>query len=240
MAQSPLPPGAPTVICDFDGTITTRDIGEALCARFAPGALARVDALWHAGRLTFREAHRAAFREVRAPLDDLVRHALEVGVVREGFTELAQACADVGAELVVASAGLDFYIAPILERHLGDPASWLRLHANVGRWTPLGVEIDFPHPDPACDECGSCKAAPARAARARGRTVIAVGDSFSDRCLAAEADHVFARAWLAEHCRAARVHHEPFDDLHGVARLVRELAVTAPDAGSGDLPRASK
>ena len=44
MARPPL-----TVICDFDGTITTADVGHAICERFAPGSLDRVDARWMAG-----------------------------------------------------------------------------------------------------------------------------------------------------------------------------------------------
>ena len=225
-ARSELAGGArpTTVICDFDGTITTRDIGEALCSRFAPGVVARVDALWHSGELTFGQAHRAVFREVLAPLEDLVAHALEVGVVREGFDELVDACRAVGAELVVASAGLDLYILPILRRDLGRHVPHLELRVNRGRVTGDGVEIEFSHEDPACTKCGSCKGSRARAARACGRTVVAVGDSFSDRCLVDEADHVFARDWLADHCRRTGVPHEPFEDFHVVAAFVRGLA----------------
>ncbi len=58
--------GAPlTVLCDFDGTIVTRDVGHALCETFAPGVLDRVDRLWLSGQVSFAEAFRQACAALR-------------------------------------------------------------------------------------------------------------------------------------------------------------------------------
>src|SRR5690349_9885166 len=67
-ARLPLPASVRPLylIVDFDGTITTEDIGAALCDRFAPGVLGRVDARWLAGEISFGEAYRLACLELKA------------------------------------------------------------------------------------------------------------------------------------------------------------------------------
>lgn len=213
-----------SVICDFDGTITVQDVGESLCRRFAPEALAEADRLWHAGEIPFHEAFRRACLMLRAGEAELVGHALAVGALRPGFTDLLDACTGAGVPLVVASAGLDLYIEPILRRALGARRAELRVHANPARVTGDGVVVELPERDSGCAECGNCKGALARRQRAGGRRIVAVGDSFSDRCLVGEADWVFARGWLAAHCDRAGIPHVPFDDFAPVAALVRGLA----------------
>ncbi len=213
-----------TLICDFDGTITLSDVGAALCERFAPGVLERVDARWHRGEIGFAEAFRLACLELKASREALVAHALEVAVARPGFALLVAECEKLGVECVVASAGLDLYVEPILERELGNLRRHVEVRTNVARVTSLGVEVDFPHAHPDCDACGSCKGLRARAARADGRCVIGVGDSFTDRCLVRESQHVFARGWLADHCRDEGVVHETYDDFEPVVDLLRRLA----------------
>lgn len=219
MGRAPL-----TVICDFDGTVTHDDVGFLLSERFAPGVLARVDARWHAGEITFHEAYRLACRELVAPHEEMVAHVLDVARVRDGFTELVETCVASGASLVVASAGLDLYVEPVLRSHLGELARHVEVRANAASVTAQGVVVTFPHEHPDCAECGNCKGLHARRERAGGRRVVGVGDSHTDLCLAREADHVFARAWLSERCAKDGIAHAPFEDFHPVARLVRDLA----------------
>jgi 2,3-diketo-5-methylthio-1-phosphopentane phosphatase len=218
-------PAAPplTVICDFDGTITHEDVGAALCARFAPGVLERVDARWTAGEISFAEAYRLACLELKATHAVMVAHAMEIGRVRDGFSELVDACRRTGTEMVIASAGLDLYVEPILARCLGARRADVEVCVNLARVGPEGLHVDFPHRDEAGAECGNCKGRRARRARSEGRRVIAVGDSFSDCCLVEEADAVFARGWLAGHCRDRAIAHETFDDFAPVTSLVESL-----------------
>ena len=163
-------------------------------------------------------------RILLATHEELVAHALEVGLVREGFADLVATCGRLGVELFVASAGLDLYVEPILQRCLGTTAPHLEVRVNRGRVTASGVEVAFPHADASCDSCGNCKGALARQARARGRTVLGIGDSVTDWCLAGEADHLFARAWLSERCAREGLAHETFEDFRVVERRVLELA----------------
>jgi 2-hydroxy-3-keto-5-methylthiopentenyl-1-phosphate phosphatase len=212
-----------TLILDFDGTITTQDVGAALCDRFAPGVLERVDARWLAGEISFGEAYRLACLELRAPHAELVDHALATAVVRDGFGHLIEAALARHAHVIVASAGLDLYVEPVLRRELGELAARLDVRANAGTATQGGLVVSFPHASPDCAHCANCKGVPARRARDDGRRVIGAGDSFTDRCLVREADHVFARGWLSAHCAEHGIAHDVFDDFHPVTALLKSL-----------------
>src|SRR5262249_9181912 len=97
-------------------------------------------------------------------------------------------------------------------------ANRLRFEAD-GRVTP-----EFPFADPACDECGNCKAQHVRRFAASALRTVLVGDGASDRHGAQAADHVLARGSLADWCRSRGVAHAAFADFRDVAAWARDLA----------------
>jgi 2-hydroxy-3-keto-5-methylthiopentenyl-1-phosphate phosphatase len=78
-------------------------------------------------------------------------------------------------------------------------------------------DAEFPFADPACDECGNCKAQHVRRFQALGHRVVLVGDGGSDRHGALAADEVLARGSLREWCRENGVAHTAVDDFRDVA-----------------------
>ena len=102
------------------------------------------------------------------------------------------------------------------------------VYANTAAVTSAGVQVSFPHQHADCLRCGNCKGLHARRYRSQGHVVIGVGDSHTDLCLAREADHVFARAWLASHCRTSGLAHREFEDFHPVTALVASLVGADP------------
>ena len=80
---------------------------------------------------------------------------------------------------------------------------------------------EFPFADPACDDCGNCKAQHVRRYQAQGCRVVLVGDGASDRHGALAADEVFARRGLRDWCRANGIAHTPFEDFRDVAAVAR-------------------
>jgi 2-hydroxy-3-keto-5-methylthiopentenyl-1-phosphate phosphatase len=94
---------------------------------------------------------------------------------------------------------------------------------------------EFPYAADSCGSCGSCKGARVRAHRARGRTVVFVGDGLSDRCGARAADRVHARSSLLRWCRENGIAAEPFAGFADLTRRyegpVDRLAAAAGGAG---------
>jgi len=127
---------------------------------------------------------------------------------------------------MVVSEGFDFYVRDHLERAGLASLPWAA-NRLVFRGDG-GVDVEFPFADPACGECGNCKARHVRSYRELGFRTVLVGDGASDRHGAAAADHVLARGGLCEWCRAGGVAHTPFHDFGDVLELSRRPACWSP------------
>ena len=208
-------------LCDFDGTVSPRDIGAAFVERFSPGGeAAHVPELagWLEGRLGHRELTRAQCARVRAGRDEAMAFArgFALDPAFAPFARDAQARGDV---VMVVSEGFDFYVRELLEREGLGTLPWA---ANHLRFEPDGaVSPEFPFADPACDDCGNCKAQHVRRHQAQGRRVVLVGDGASDRHGALAADEVLARGGLLAWCRENGIPHTPFNDFRDVAAVAR-------------------
>jgi 2,3-diketo-5-methylthio-1-phosphopentane phosphatase len=203
-------------LCDFDGTVSPRDTGKAFAERFSGGASERVPELadWFAGRCGHRVVTRAQCAVVRARQDEALAfvRGFDLDPAFAPFVREARARGD---SVMVLSEGFDFYVRELLEREGLSDVPWA---ANRLQFEADGsVTPEFPFADPACDDCGNCKAAHVRRFQAQGHRVVLVGDGGSDRHGATVADAVLARGSLREWCHANGVAHTPFDDFRDVA-----------------------
>jgi 2,3-diketo-5-methylthio-1-phosphopentane phosphatase len=201
------------VFLDFDGTISTVDVGIHLLERTAPH-----DDWWELheqyerGELGSRECIFDQWSLVRGTEPELRAIAAEV-VIDPGFVPLVGALRDAGAEITVVSDGFGFYVHDVC-----DPLG-LRVLTNAIDFD--AGELRFPHEDRCCpcSTCGVCKQAPIKDARHQGLTTVLVGDGASDRKAALLADVVFAKGSLAQWCAQFGVACRRFDtlaDVHGM------------------------
>jgi 2-hydroxy-3-keto-5-methylthiopentenyl-1-phosphate phosphatase len=198
-----------SVFLDFDGTISTLDVGNYLADRLAPPSWHELDDRYVAGEIGSREClldmwdllpnNEARLRAVarQVPLDP-------------GFEPLVEALRRAGADVVVVSDGFGFYVEEVCAP-LG-----LEMLTNVPDWST--GRLEFPHEDRCCpcSTCGTCKQAPLKDARHRGRATVLVGDGASDRKAALLADVVFAKGELAGWCARNGVPYRRFETLDDV------------------------
>lgn len=212
-------------LCDFDGTISPRDIGAGLVHAFSPGREHERDALlarWSAGgmghrELTIAECALLTMREPEARAFAL-GHALD-----PAFAPFVAETRTRGDEVMVVSEGFGFYVRALLARDGLGSLDWAAnrlVFEDEGR-----VRAEFPFHDPACPRCGNCKGRHVRDWRARGYRTVLVGDGMSDRCGARAADRVLARGALLDWCRAERIEAQPFRTFADVATHERAVAV---------------
>jgi 2-hydroxy-3-keto-5-methylthiopentenyl-1-phosphate phosphatase len=204
----------PSLVIDWDGTVTERDTLHMTVERF--GDLEVFRAMEHElGRLTLEEVIGTEMATITAPLAEVVDWLRGTVGIRRGFRELVEAY-----DPLIVSAGFHELIDPILERE----GLVARVVANHVTAHPDGWRASF-RDGPLCGVCGErCK----RVAVAAGGPFTYVGDGVSDRCVALAAERRFARAGLARWLDERGVAYEPFDDLLDV---VRALALVAPDPG---------
>lgn len=219
------------IYCDFDGTITTEDTTDAVLRALAHPDWERLEADWIEGRLTAAECMR---RQVSLIQGDAVAidAVLERIELREGFAQFSRWCDQRGVALVVVSDGVDRFIHQVLQRNglAGLPVLSNRLVGGPGDW-----RLEQPWSSLTCAAgSGVCKC---RITRTSARDeLVYIGDGRSDYCVAGEADLLFARGSLVEHCRASKLEFLPFEsfaDVEGtLARRWRQPRQTALPAAT--------
>lgn len=208
MSRAPLVPllpaaGAPvSVLVDYDGTVSRRDVGDALLAEHAlveQATVAARDADYDAGRAGSRELMQWDMEVL--PRDGELLRSVAAAIPQDAtFPSFAAAVRGAGAALEIVSDGLGFYVATNLARL--DPAlADLPIATNENDVDGDG-RMAFPYGHPACFVCGTCKRERVRAHEAGGRVVIFVGDGTSDRYAAHHADIVWAKDSLLRWGRA--------------------------------------
>jgi 2,3-diketo-5-methylthio-1-phosphopentane phosphatase len=221
------------IFTDFDGTITRRDVGDALFERFGGSRALEAVREYRAGTISAAECFR---RECAAcgnvPLDEL--HAfLDREEIDGSFPEFVKFCSGEALPLSVVSDGMEYYIRRILGRF---GLEGLDVHANTLDLVPGGspaevrFEPQFPNRDEVCDRCASCKRNYLVTSSADDDLIVYVGEGYSDRCPVQFADLVFAKDDLRNYCREENIssfEYRSFDDCR--SRLVKLLEGRRPD-----------
>lgn len=203
-----------SVFLDFDGTVTIADTGVHLLARLAGPGWRALDDDYAAGRIGSRECLVRQWAMLAGTDEALLRAVAREVPVDPGFGPLVGALASAGAEVTVVSDGFGFRAREVCEE-VG-----VALLANEVDFAT--GELRFPHADRCCpcSTCGTCKQAPIKDARRRGRLTLLVGDGTSDRKAALLADVLFAKGPLADWCEEAGVPYRPFNCLDDVHRAL--------------------
>jgi len=218
------------ILCDFDGTITTRDITNTLCRAFIPERWAEVEQLWETGVISATECYELEYEALGFRRQGIDAFLLATDI-DPGTGRLLQAARELGWEFLIVSAGFDYYIETVLGRH-GLSAPYV---ANYLYFDEGGVpRFDFlAHDDPECRRfkhpCAGCKPLTFDAWKAKGYRIAFVGDGSTDFCMAEHfaakagpGDLLFAKTRLLDYCRQQGVPAIPYDTLADVAEVIRD------------------
>jgi len=202
-----------SVFLDFDGTITTIDVGVHVLTRTAPDEWRTIDEQFRHGVIDSRECILDEWELVKGDEATLRAIAAEVEL-DPGVGPLVDALRAAGAEITVVSDGFGFYVEDAV-RPFG-----LDVRTNAVDFSTR--ELLFPHEDRCCPcaSCGTCKQAPIKDAQHRGQSTMLIGDGASDRKAALLADVVFAKGALRSWCWSFGVECIPFDTLADVHRTL--------------------
>jgi 2,3-diketo-5-methylthio-1-phosphopentane phosphatase len=216
-----------TILCDFDGTVSVEDITDSLLERFARPGWQTIEQAWRRGEIGSHDCMAEQVALLDASKDEIDAH-LDTMMIDRAFAAFVAQVEDAGVPLAVVSDGLDYAIRRILDAHgLG------RVPIVANRLEQTGERswrLEFPHGNPSCRVAsGNCKCASAARAKDARRRVLLIGDGASDFCVASEADLVFAKHRLIEHCRAAGIAYVPVTGFADALDLLPTLL-------AGELP----
>ena len=186
------------ILCDFDGTISLRDMGYVLLNRFSSGDWEAIDRDFCEGKIGSKEAYCRIAKIVKGEKEAVLSFIRSHSDIDPYFASFYHYCQEKGIDLKIISDGLDFYIKTILETH---GLSEIPFYANGTRLrNGEGMELSFPYANDACGLCGTCKKRLIQIHRKGYDSILFVGNGLSDRCAAREADFVFAKSGLYTYC----------------------------------------
>jgi 2,3-diketo-5-methylthio-1-phosphopentane phosphatase len=209
------------LVSDFDGTMTKFDFFD-LARRDLPSA-ADHD-FWQDyvdGKINHFEALAGIFAAIRTdgPTVEKLIDRMEIDPHLGAAVARLRAA---GWEIIVASAGCDWYIRRLLEK----AGVQLEVHANPGTFSPeTGLVLSLPVGSPYFKrETGIDKSAIVRAALARDPRAAFAGDGRPDLApsnLVRPANR-FARGWLAHHLEKSGGEFHPFETWSQIADRLLE------------------
>ncbi|MDD5126528.1 MAG: MtnX-like HAD-IB family phosphatase [Dehalococcoidales bacterium] len=209
------------VQCDFDGTITNKDVSFLALDKFADGDWQALLREYQTGKIpvgTFNTKAFAMIKTDKKTLLDFILNNPELHI-RPGFKELVDYCEEHRLEFVIVSNGQDFYLEAILKK-LGLPH--LRFFAAKSRFLPDRLQVDYIAPDGTITEEGF-KDKHTEMFRRQGYRIIYIGNGVSDYSPARQADYVFATGELLQSCRENNLKCLTFEDLHEVVQGLKNL-----------------
>ena len=210
------------LVSDFDGTMTRRDFFQLVNENLLPPDMPDYWGMYLAGELTHFEALQAIFGSVTAGEAALTALVDRMGLDPDLKSEV-QALRDDGWDVVVASAGCDWYIRKLLV----EAGVAIVAHSNPG-WIEEGrLVMKLPTGSEFySEETGIDKVAVVFRAMSTARTVAFAGDGFPDLspALLVSPKLRFARGSLAQELTRLGEEFRPFDHWSEVSRALRGLA----------------
>ncbi|MBF0619335.1 MAG: haloacid dehalogenase-like hydrolase [Candidatus Omnitrophica bacterium] len=184
------------LVSDFDGTMTRFDFYDLACREF-PNITGNHWNDYESGRVTHFEGLRRIFAGIRGDESRLLKIIDEMQLPAGLASDLAAFKAG-GWDVVVASAGCDWYIKKLL----ANAGVSITVHANPGEYFPdQGIIISAPEGSPFFSpDLGVNKMAVVRDALSRYKKVAFAGDGRPDLApaLLVPPERRFAKAWLAK------------------------------------------
>ena len=209
----------PLVICDFDGTVSSRDVGHEVLKHFSGDKWADIDRAYVTGKLGSKDAYSIIASIIKIRREELCSYLDHLSGLDPFFGEFYKYCTSRGMGFKIVSDGLDFYIREILSRNgLGE----IEFFANSLDFCAGGsISINFPYSNDECKKCGTCKSNILAGMRHKYGSIIYVGDGHSDVCPAKSADLVFGKEILYRKCLAngtSCIHYTSFDKVHEILK----------------------
>lgn len=215
--MKPAPSALPVrwaVVADFDGTVTTFDVGDALCLHFGAATKEEVEASYDPSVSVPRWMQRYLGGISASPLE--IKKFLRKSVCpRKGLLPFAAFCRKERVPFEIASGGVDLYIDTLLRRwKLGFVKTFCGSHRRVAG----GYRLSYPMLRGRSLE--EFKASRVKALQRAGYKVIFCGDGPSDFPASKVADAVFARHRLLLICRANGVKARPLVSFDALISLI--------------------
>lgn len=206
------------IFCDFDGTITTKDVGEHMFLEFGDSEKAyEIFNRWTRKEIDSTQEWQELLELVSDLTEEQFNNFIDTIEIAYGFNEFVEYSEANNLELTILSDGMDYYIDRILKNN---GLSNLKFYSNKLTFTGEGLKVDFPYTDEECKECGNCKRNHIIENSSDEDITIYIGDGYSDTCPIQYVDYIFAKKSLLKFCEKERISYYPYKNFKDIIRLL--------------------
>ncbi len=207
------------ILCDFDGTVSTKDTVNRLIREHLTDPSWRFEVKRYLrGEIGSREVYEVLGPLMKMSREDLARFVDNHALLDPDFPDFLAWAERNNIDVKVLSDGFDATINTLFEKH---HVRGLQVFANSLRINDDSqVKILSPYSNPSCGRCGTCKLSVLKSFRDQYETIILVGDGESDRHAAHEADLVIALKDLFVYCAARGIPAIRADNFGEIPRLL--------------------
>jgi len=217
------------VFLDFDNTITSLDVLDAVIGKFSIDQKWMIcEEAWKEGKIGSRQCLEEQLKSVRVTRENLAKYVKQIPL-DPFFLKLLWILDHQRIPFMIVSDSFTFIIENILRHHGIRQA---KVFANELKFDKDRLIPIFPFHSKNCHRrCAHCKKI--HVLKYKDKTTVYVGDGLSDVCPALEADIVFAKDTLASHLEVEKKSHTVFCDLGDVcafferAKQEKSLAKTS-------------
>lgn len=204
------------VFCDFDGTITEKDMVISICEKFCPPTWRQVVEAILDRSITVKEGITKMFAMIPSSKgQDILDFAHKTMKPRAGFMEFLTFCKQNGIRFIVCSGGVEFFIRPLMEPY----KEWIdKIYAIPADFSSPMIQLT---PNNACETEGMCKVSVME--KYPDAISILIGDSITDLHGARKANVVFARAGLKKYLDEEKIPYYPFETFHDVLKQLSQF-----------------
>ncbi len=210
------------IFIDFDGTISTQDVGEAIFREF--GNKDKVEEI--ISKLLKDEiSAKECWLQLCDSVEDLTVRKLNDFIdkleIDPTFRKLIQYCNNYNYDHYVLSDGFDYYIGRMFEKECLNDVKYYsnKLHINDQNI----LVPSFPFEDETCRTSANCKRNHIINHSSDDDFTVYIGDGNSDKYTAQFCDFIFAKDGLLKYCEVERITYFPFKNFEDVIEKLEVL-----------------
>ena len=204
------------ILCDFDGTISSKDAIYCFFKENCLDGWQNVENLWVTKQIDSRECLRREFALVPNLTKSLVDNFLATVNIDETFRDFYKTCKENETDVFIVSDGIDYFIEKILENH---GIKGIKVISNHGEFKNGEIELSYPNISKNCiNNLGTCKCSVLADMKKSYEKVVFVGDGVSDYCVANKADILYAKTSLLTYCETNEIKYYKYDNFEDIKK----------------------
>jgi len=210
------------IFIDFDGTITKKDVGDAIFLKFCDEKIVSdiIDKLL-SDKISAKQSWVSLCEIAKIPGKKELNNFIDAIEIDSTFHEFVKFCSKNKIDSYVLSDGFDYYINRIFKREGLDHIKFYSNNLEItddNRFIP-----HFPYLDISCLTSANCKRNHIINHSGDDEYTVFIGDGNSDKYTAQFCDFIFAKADLLKFCEKERITYFPFHDFKDVIVKMENL-----------------